>query len=184
MNEKSRTFKITLPKQSRYGNRVGEEYKPQDAYLKKMTTAINREVLFNSKEFKLNYPVQIKPSKIDGFGAFATHQIPPKKKMGNLSGEIIKLNEARKRAVKIKRVAMVEFGDGRALDATTNSNELRYINHSCQPNTYMRVCYSRVEFYTLRLINKGEELTCNYGPTHHDGKLKCTCGSVNCKGFL
>ena len=28
------------------------------------------------------------------------------------------------------RVAMVEFGDGRALDASVNSNELRYVNHS------------------------------------------------------
>lgn len=79
---------------------------------------------------------------------------------------------------------MVEFGDGRALDASVNPNELRYINHSCLPNTYMRVCFNRVEFYTLKEINKGEELTCNYGPTHHDGQLKCECGAPNCKGFL
>jgi SET domain-containing protein len=79
---------------------------------------------------------------------------------------------------------MVEFGDGRALDASIKPNELRYINHSCNPNTYMRVCYSQVEYYTLRVINLDEELTCNYGPTHHDGKLKCRCGAVNCKGFL
>lgn len=79
---------------------------------------------------------------------------------------------------------MVEFGDGRALDASINANELRYVNHSCKPNTYMRVYYSKVEFYSLRLIEKGEELTCNYGETHHEGKLKCKCGSENCKGFL
>jgi uncharacterized protein len=132
----------------------------------------------------LNFRIKNKQSEIDGTGAFALEHIPARKKLGNLSGEVISLREARKRAAKIKRVAMVEFGDGRALDASVNANELRYINHSCQPNTYMRVAYSRVEFYTLRKIKTGEELTCNYGETHHDGKLKCCCGAKGCKGFL
>ncbi len=132
----------------------------------------------------LNDIIENKPSKIYGNGAFALQQIPPRKKIGNLCGEVISLREARKRVAKTKRVAMVEFGDGRALDASVNANQLRYVNHSCNPNTYMRVCYSKVEFYSLRLINKGEELTCDYGETHHDGKLKCNCGCENCKGFL
>jgi hypothetical protein len=132
----------------------------------------------------LLYALINKPSKIDGKGAFALQSIPARKKIGNLGGEIISLREARKRAAQTKRVAMVEFGDGRALDASVSPNELRYVNHSCRPNTYMRVCYSRVEFYSLRMISKGEELTCNYGETHHDGKLKCRCGAEGCKGFL
>jgi uncharacterized protein len=132
----------------------------------------------------LLYSLENKPSKIDGKGAFALQQIPARKKIGNLAGEIISLGEARRRAAQTKRVAMVEFGDGRALDASINPNELRYVNHSCQPNTFMRVCYSRVEFYSLRAIIEGEELTCDYGPTHHDGKLRCRCGATNCKGYL
>ena len=132
----------------------------------------------------INFPITTHPSKIDGTGAFATKLIPAKRKIGNLGGEIISLKEARKRAAKTKRVAMVEFGDGRALDASVHPNDLRYVNHSCQPNTFMRVCYSKVEFWSLRTIKKGEELTCDYGPTHHDGKLPCRCGAPNCKGFL
>ena len=132
----------------------------------------------------LNFKIENKESNIDGIGAFAMQLIPARKKIGNLQGEIISLREARKRAAKSKRIAMVEFGDGRALDASYKSNEIRFINHSCQPNTYMRVCYSRVEFYSLKKIKKGEELTCNYGLTHHAGKLKCRCGALNCKGFL
>lgn len=132
----------------------------------------------------LNYKIENKKSNIDGKGAFALQHIPSKKKIGNLGGVIISLEQARKKANKSKRVAIVEFGDGRALDAGINANELRFINHCCSPNTYMRVCYNKVEFYTLRNIRKGEELTCNYGPTHHDGKLKCFCGSINCKGYI
>lgn len=132
----------------------------------------------------LNFPLKNKRSKIDGLGAFTRSIIPSGKKIGNLGGEIITVREARKRAAKTKRVAMVEFGDGRALDGSINPNELRYINHSCKPNTYMRVCYGKVEFYAKRDIKKGEELTCDYGPTHHDGKLKCRCGAEGCIGFL
>ncbi|MEP7318479.1 MAG: SET domain-containing protein [Panacibacter sp.] len=132
----------------------------------------------------LNYLLENKPSTIDGKGAFALQKITARKKIGNLGGEVISLREARRRAKLTKRVAMVEFGDGRALDASVNPNELRYVNHSCKPNSYMRVCYSRVEFYALRNIKKGEELTCNYGPTHHDGKLKCRCGAPGCIGYL
>ncbi len=132
----------------------------------------------------LHYKLENRPSEIDGKGAFALQAIPARKKVGNLGGQVIPLREARKRAALTKRVAMVEFGDGRALDASIDPNELRYVNHSCQPNTYMRVAFSKVEFYSLHPIKKGEELTCNYGPTHHDGKLKCACGAINCKGYL
>lgn len=132
----------------------------------------------------LRYLLENKPSKIDGTGAFALQRIPSRRKIGNLGGEVIPLREARKRARQTKRVAMVEFGDGRALDASVHPNALRYVNHSCSPNTYMRVCHGKVEFYALRTIKKGEELTCNYGPTHHDGKLRCRCGSPGCKGFI
>jgi SET domain-containing protein len=132
----------------------------------------------------LKFLIKNKHSRIDGKGAFAMQMIPQHKKIGNLGGEIISKREARKRAAKIKRVAMVEFDNGTALDASINPNELRYINHSCSPNTYMRRCYSRVEFYSLRQINKGEELTCDYGETHHNGKLKCQCGAPNCKSYL
>lgn len=132
----------------------------------------------------LNFRIQNKSSKIDGTGAFALEHIPARRKLGNLGGEVISLREARRRAARTKRIAMVEFGNGKALDASVGPNELRYINHSCQPNTYMRVAHNRVEFYSLKKISKGVELTCNYGETHHDGKLKCRCGAIGCKGFL
>ena len=132
----------------------------------------------------INFPLEVKNSRIDGKGAFALKAIPARRKLGNMGGEIISVREARKRVKQLKRVSMVEFGDGRALDASVNPNDLRYINHSCDPNTYLRVCYSKVEFWSLRKIKKGEELTCDYGETHHDGKLPCRCGAKNCRGFI
>ena len=132
----------------------------------------------------INFPLEVKASSIDGKGAYALKGIPARRKLGNMEGEIISVREARKRVKQMKRVSMVEFGDGRALDASVNPNDLRFINHSCDPNTYLRVCYSKVEFWSLRKIKKGEELTCDYGETHHEGKLLCRCGAKNCRGFI
>lgn len=135
---------------------------------------------------ELNFPLTVKKSRIDGRGAFARTAIPARRKLGNMGGEIISFREARRRVKNQHgRVFMVEFdNEDIALDASVNVNELRFINHSCSPNTYMRLCYRKVEFYTLRAVRKGEELTCNYGETHHDGKLPCRCGAPGCKGFL
>jgi uncharacterized protein len=135
-------------------------------------------------DYKVFFPLRVDKSKIDGKGAYALGRIPARKKIGDLGGVIISQREARRIAAQTKRVAMVEFGNGHALNAGVNSNELRYINHSCSPNTYMRVTHNRVEFYALRDIKLNEELTCDYGETHHDGKLPCRCGAPGCKGFL
>lgn len=136
---------------------------------------------------KLKYPLQVSKSRIVGKGAFAMQSINAKRKLGNMGGEIISYKEAQKRVRKQPGnvLFMVEFDhEDIALDASINANELRYINHSCDPNTYMRRAYRKVEFYTLRSIEQGEELTCDYGETHHNGKLPCKCGAENCRGFI
>ncbi|MBX2906041.1 MAG: SET domain-containing protein [Taibaiella sp.] len=136
--------------------------------------------------FRIYYPVRVAKSKIQGRGAYACSYIPSRRKIGSLAGEVISLREARRRvkALNGAPVNMVELWNGKALDASVNPNDMRFINHSCDPNTFMRVCGYQVEFYALRDIAEGEELSCNYGATHHDGKLPCKCGSDNCKGFL
>ena len=140
--------------------------------------------MIGTPEYRLFYELRVDKSKIDGKGAYAKQHIPARKKIGDLGGVIISQREARRIANSTKRVAIVEFGNGRALNASINSNALRYINHSCSPNTYMRVLHNRVEFYALRSIQNNEELTCNYGETHHDGKLPCRCGAPGCQGFI
>jgi uncharacterized protein len=132
----------------------------------------------------VRYNVENKASQIDGRGAFALERIPARSKIGDLGGEVITMRAAREKVKKYKRIALVELDNNLALDATVNSNELRYVNHSCAPNTYMRIRGMHVEFYSLRPIKKGEELTCNYGETHHEGGMNCRCGAPGCKGLI
>ncbi|MGZ3854155.1 MAG: SET domain-containing protein, partial [Flavisolibacter sp.] len=99
-------------------------------------------------------------------------------------GEIISKKAAREKAKLKETISIVELWNGKALDASTINNELRFINHSCQPNTFMRTVGNHVEFYALSPIRPNEELTCNYGPTHHDGKRICNCGAPGCRGSI
>lgn len=135
-------------------------------------------------DYKINYPVKVAKSKIAGKGAYAVQKIPARKKIGDLGGVIITMKEAMKLIKDLKVINLVELDNDLALNASANPNDMRFINHSCGPNTFMRVLKDRVEFYALKNIKKGEELSCDYGETHHEGKLPCRCGAKNCRGFI
>ena len=55
----------------------------------------------------------------------------------------------------------MEFENGTALDASRLGGPFRYVNHSCEPNAFLRRYRGRVEFYALRRIGAGEEVTCD-----------------------
>lgn len=122
-------------------------------------------------------------SRLVGRGLFAGGAIRARAKIGEFEGEVIGLREARRRASGRRIVAIVEL-ERHAIDATRSGRGFRYINHSCEPNTFMRCTAQRVEFYARRHIRRGEELTVDYGASHHDGKLPCRCGARRCRGYI
>ncbi|HQV61434.1 MAG: SET domain-containing protein-lysine N-methyltransferase [Chitinophagaceae bacterium] len=134
--------------------------------------------------YHIYYPVKVAKSKIAGKGAYALQTIPAKKKIGDLGGVIITMKEAMKLIKNLKVINLVELDNDLALNASAKPNDMRFINHSCDPNTYLRVMKNRVEFYALKKIKKGQELSCDYGETHHEGTLPCRCGAKNCRGFI
>jgi SET domain-containing protein len=130
------------------------------------------------------FAVQVMPSRIDGQGAFAAEAVPARRKIGEIRGEPISVREARRRAKGQQRIMIVELSETRAIDATHSTDPLRYTNHSCRPNAVLRIRQGRVEFYAMRDIAPGEEITVNYGETHHEGKLACRCGAPGCIGAI
>jgi SET domain-containing protein len=125
----------------------------------------------------------VRGSGIVGKGLFSTTRIAKGAKIGEFEGEVIGLREARRRAKGRAIVAIVEL-ERHALDATESPRGFRFINHSCDPNTFIRCTDVRAEFYARRAIAKGEELTADYGESHHNGKLACRCGTARCRGFI
>lgn len=130
------------------------------------------------------FAVDVKPSRIDGQGAFAAEAVPARRKIGEIRGEAISVREARRRAKTQQRIMIVELSDKRAIDASGSTDPLRFTNHSCRPNAVLRIRQGRVEFYAMRDLSPGEEITVDYGETHHEGTLKCRCGAPGCVGML
>ncbi len=130
------------------------------------------------------FAVTVAPSRIDGQGAFAAEPIPARLKIGEIRGESITVGEARIRATRSERIMIVELSARKAIDFSKSADPMRYTNHSCQPNARLCLRQGRVEFYALHAIRPGEELTVDYGETHHEGRLICQCGAAGCKGML
>jgi SET domain-containing protein len=130
------------------------------------------------------FAVDVKPSRIDGQGAFAAESIPARRKIGEVRGEPLSVREARRRARGQQRIMIVELSERRAIDASGSTDPLRYTNHSCRPNAVLRIRQGRVEFYAMRDIAAGDEITVDYGETHHEGRLQCRCGAPGCVGRL
>ena len=132
---------------------------------------------------KIYGALRVRRSGIVGKGLFTPVRIARRAKVGEFEGEVIGLREARRRAKGRDIIAIVEL-EGHALDATRSPRGFRFINHSCAPNTFFRCTPTRAEVYALRDIAAGEELTVDYGESHHNGRLRCACGARNCRGRI
>jgi uncharacterized protein len=130
------------------------------------------------------FAVAVAESRIDGQGAFAAEAIPARLKIGEIRGESISVADARIRATRHERIMIVEVSARRAIDFSKSSDPMRYTNHSCRPNARLCIRQGRVEFYALRAIAVGDEITVDYGETHHEGRRACRCGVVGCRGTL
>ncbi|MDQ6679976.1 MAG: SET domain-containing protein-lysine N-methyltransferase [Pseudomonadota bacterium] len=130
------------------------------------------------------FDVIVQPSCIDGQGVFAAEPVAPRKKIGEIRGESLSVAAARIRATRHERIMIVEVSARRAIDFSRSADPMRYTNHSCAPNARLAIRGGRVEFYALRRIAPGEEITVDYGETHHEGRLACRCGAPGCVGRL
>jgi SET domain-containing protein len=130
------------------------------------------------------FDVRVQASTIDGQGVFAAEAIAPRLKIGEIRGESLSVRDARIRATRYERIMIVEVSARKAIDFSKSSDPMRYTNHSCAPNARLCIRQGRVEFYALRPIARGEEITVSYGETHHNGKLACRCGTAGCVGRL
>ena len=102
-------------------------------------------------------------SNIEGRGCFAAAHITRGRAVGELAGEA---------------------DERTSIDATVGGDATAFINHSCDPNLFMRVHHDHLLFFALRNIAAGEELSLGYGQSHHDGARRCRCGSPRCRGAI
>ena len=110
--------------------------------------------------------------------------VPAGTRLGLLTGESITVAEARRRAQESQRLMLVELSPARAIDASRSQDAMRFTNHSCSPNALIQVEDGEISFFALRDLEPGDEITVDYGLTHHEGRLACRCGAPGCRGSL
>jgi SET domain-containing protein len=139
---------------------------------------------FPARPAHQKFEVVARPSAIDGMGVFAVAPVPARRKIGEIRGERMSVEAARIRATRYERIMIVEVSATEAIDFARSTDPMRYTNHACTPNARLCIRQGRVEFYALRAIAPGDEITVNYGATHHEGRLACRCGAPSCIGWL
>lgn len=132
---------------------------------------------------KLAPGLAIRESRINGKGCFATTGVKRGRKIAEYSGERISAAEAKRRSH--RRVLRICAIDRRwCLDGSRGGNGTHYINHSCNPNSYMKILYGHILFMAIRDIRPGEEITLDYESTLHSDKKRCSCGAKSCRGTI
>jgi uncharacterized protein len=128
--------------------------------------------------------LSIQKSPIDGKGCFAARFFPKGRKIAEYAGELISSGEAERRAKTTRKHRICAIDYDWSLDGARGGNGTHYINHSCRPNSYMRVTRGHILFMALRDIQPGEEITCDYVSTHHPDTYRCRCKSEGCRGTI
>ena len=132
---------------------------------------------------KLAPGLSIQKSPIEGKGCFSVTHFKGGRKIAEYTGERITEAEANRRANR-RRLRICAINDSWSLDGSRGGNGTHYINHSCEPNSYMKILYGRIQFYALRDILPGEEITIDYEMTLHPDSKRCFCGAKSCRGTI
>ena len=123
----------------------------------------------------------VKKSNIYGKGCFALAHFPARKKIADYAGELIR--GSRRIEARLRRqeaIKIIRLDDDTAIDGAVGGNETAFINHSCDPNAFMRTLPGeKVAIFARRDIRPGEELTIDYRDPHHPEV--CKCGAANCR---
>jgi uncharacterized protein len=127
--------------------------------------------------------LSIRKSAIEGGGCFSIARFRRGRKIAEYTGEKITNSEANRRAGR-RRLRICAIDDRWSLDGSRGGNGTHYINHSCEPNAYMKILYGHILFIALRDIKAGEEVTIDYESTLHSNKKRCTCGAPSCRGTI
>ena len=68
------------------------------------------------------------------------------------------------------------------IDGSSRDNIARYINHACEPNCECEERDGRIFIYAVRNIQRGEEITIDYGDEYFDEFIRpwgCKCMRCN-----
>lgn len=143
---------------------------------------------------RVNAFCEARTSAIHGQGLFATRRMRKGMRVIEYLGERIDKEESNRRGLELfeqaketggASVYIFDVNEDWDLDGDKPYNPARLINHSCEPNCEMVNEDDRLYLYALRDIEKGEELSFDYGyDIEHYMDHPCRCGTPSCVGYI
>jgi len=138
---------------------------------------------------------ELRTSKIQGTGAFATRTIKKGTRIIEYLGQRVSWRTADKRYddEKMNRhhTFLFTVDDKTCIDAAVNGNDARFLNHSCDPNCEAINDRKRIYIESIKTIPAGTELVYDYQYERTDDHspederfYKCRCGSPKCRGTI
>ena len=138
---------------------------------------------------------ELRRSSIQGFGGFATRDIPKGTRIIEYVGEKITNAESDRRydneSMKRHHTFLFTLNGRTIVDAAVDGNAARFINHSCEPNSEAIIERGHIYIYAKRAIPAGEELLYDYQYewdseyTREDLLFyQCRCGAASCRGTI
>ncbi|HEX6134562.1 MAG TPA: SET domain-containing protein-lysine N-methyltransferase [Longimicrobiales bacterium] len=140
-------------------------------------------------------PFEVRRSRIQGRGVFATRRIRAGTRLIEYRGEVISDEEADRRYPfdedERHHTFLFRLDSGDVIDAGPRGSIAKYINHSCDPNCEAVEEDDRIYIYSLHDIAKGEELVYDYNfvldEPHNTANKRlypCNCGAAKCRGTI
>jgi uncharacterized protein len=132
----------------------------------------------------MNMMIEFRPSPIHGMGGFARTAIAAGTPVIEYTGEKIDKLESLKRCTGGNQ--FIFFLDAEFdIDGGVETNEARWLNHSCDPNCVAELLNGQIWITARRNIRAGEEITFDYGyDLDSFREHPCKCGAANCAGYI
>jgi SET domain-containing protein len=115
-----------------------------------------------------------------GLGLFATRPIKRGGHIATYRGRRISTPEAERREARGARY-MFTINKRWTIDGSPRWNRARYINHSCDPNAEAVGRNGGIVIVAARRIERGEEITYDYGQEYLDLFFKNACRCAACR---
>jgi SET domain-containing protein len=145
----------------------------------------------------MSMPFVVRSSPIHGLGGFATRFIAAGTRIGEYAGERIspaesaRRNEAEQTDGEHPTFYRFELDADTLIDALSGGNDVRFINHGCDPNCVAVRDGGRIYYHASRDIPVGAELLIDYKMTttmpislEQLRLFECHCGASSCRGSL
>jgi SET domain-containing protein len=136
---------------------------------------------------------KVRPSAIHGLGLFAACALTAGERLGIYEGRRLSASEVEALEWDSNLTYLFELSDGTIIDGAQDGNDLRHLNHSCEPN-----CEAierrddngllQMDIVALRAIAEGEELFIDYALAIDESQsaesYSCACLTAACRGTM